>query len=416
MRPTDVHCVARLEPGHAAVDSAAARRRRFLLERLRLPVRVLFGGDGNAGANAGANGGPGAAPAESLDLWSMAEMETLLLELWGVYRQGFPFGQLLFQGLRGARRNEEVERVRQAVEDIERANSTKGEELEYDAADHNTVSVPEALADLWGAGAGAVAGDAGAGDAGAAALKGFSFPLPGALAASLPPSRGNSVDSAGAGQQGSLLALADRLVVSRKGQFSCPVRTGTVLMACPGAGADEEPGAEAQAWGAPSGSAPTAGAGRAHFQPKRCGRSPACAALKGLTSVSAVVRAAAAPGSALPPVAKVHTLAYGDVVEFAPPAQRRPDELYPVAWFRFSPKKDGRRAGCADSASADTDTLAVDLARVHVGSALCVKLIDSENLMEVFNDNHPEPNIDCSFVGLRGACVRMPPADLVAFA
>jgi len=339
VRPMDVHCMGELEDGLAEVDQHAADRRAFMMERLRIPVRVVYGAAPADGA-----GGIGEM-AESLDTWSMAEMETMLLELWEGYQAGFPFGQLLFQGLHGSRRAAEIERVARIAEEILEARAVPSVELRYDAADHNAVSVPRAPLARCGGPADGIA--------------------------------------QGSNDTPQLLAMADQLVVSRKGQFSCPVKAGAVFMTTCGSGASAQTPSSA----------------------------PACAALKGLATLTGVLAATRAKDSPLPAVAATHHLPYGDVVEFQPPRahRRRAGELYPVAWFCFTDKRLGPRRG--SPRGAPRDLLEVRLSSVHVGTTLCVKLIASENLMDLYNDNHDSPNIDVTFVGLGGACVHLPPAS-----
>ncbi len=49
------------------------------------------------------------------------------------------------------------------------------------------------------------------------------------------------------------------------------------------------------------------------------------------------------------------------------------------------------------------------LTRRHAGSLVLVKLIDAENLMHVWGDEHEETNIDVAAVAFRGRRVVLPP-------
>ena len=52
--------------------------------------------------------------------------------------------------------------------------------------------------------------------------------------------------------------------------------------------------------------------------------------------------------------------------------------------------------------------LNVRLHHRHAGNMLCVKLINQENLMREHGDDHPNPNIDVSFIAPHGRLVRLP--------
>ena len=52
--------------------------------------------------------------------------------------------------------------------------------------------------------------------------------------------------------------------------------------------------------------------------------------------------------------------------------------------------------------------LHVRLHHRHAGNMLCVKLINQENLMREHGDDHPEPNIDVSFIAPHGRLVKLP--------
>jgi hypothetical protein len=52
--------------------------------------------------------------------------------------------------------------------------------------------------------------------------------------------------------------------------------------------------------------------------------------------------------------------------------------------------------------------LNVRLHHRHAGNMLCVKLINQENLMREHGDDHPDPNVDVSFIAPHGRLVRLP--------
>jgi hypothetical protein len=53
--------------------------------------------------------------------------------------------------------------------------------------------------------------------------------------------------------------------------------------------------------------------------------------------------------------------------------------------------------------------LRMRLARPRAGNTAVLKLINQENLMDQFHDNHDAPNIDIQYVALRGWAVTLPP-------
>lgn len=48
------------------------------------------------------------------------------------------------------------------------------------------------------------------------------------------------------------------------------------------------------------------------------------------------------------------------------------------------------------------------LRRLRLANLMCVVLADQENLMQYWEDHHPRPNIDISFVKFTGREVRIP--------
>lgn len=53
--------------------------------------------------------------------------------------------------------------------------------------------------------------------------------------------------------------------------------------------------------------------------------------------------------------------------------------------------------------------LDIPLTRRHAGSLALVKLLDSENLMSLWHDDHEQPNIDIAAVVFRSRRVALPP-------
>ena len=51
----------------------------------------------------------------------------------------------------------------------------------------------------------------------------------------------------------------------------------------------------------------------------------------------------------------------------------------------------------------------MSLSRPAAGNVVLVKLINQENLMHLFHDQHDWPNIDMTYVGLSGKLVALPP-------
>ncbi|DBA95826.1 hypothetical protein WJX77_006809 [Trebouxia sp. C0004] len=257
-----------------------------------------------------------------------------------------------------------------------------------------------------------------------------------------------------------LVGVVERVVVSRAGEFSCPVQSGVLLMAdCKISQWAKRPNCHnpeiLQA-----------------FQATVAQR--VCQEFDGVTTLQMIcdkVREGKLPA----PVA-AHLTAKGGWVEFHPSsspsfaaastsdaAAPTLPTLRPLAWFRFSTQEeqivlesyleaeiamhgrvteflhnhelpwwlgdtdihqvadhwrdpvDGMRSfvACSDENDPyDPATanwrLNLRLHHRHAGNMLCVKLINQENLMREHGDDHPDPNIDVSFIAPHGRLVRLP--------
>ena len=58
--------------------------------------------------------------------------------------------------------------------------------------------------------------------------------------------------------------------------------------------------------------------------------------------------------------------------------------------------------------------LNIQLSRKRAGNVAVVKLIDQEDLMEEWMDNHDEPNIDATFIAFKGRQLFLPPGVQLA--
>ena len=62
----------------------------------------------------------------------------------------------------------------------------------------------------------------------------------------------------------------------------------------------------------------------------------------------------------------------------------------------------------AKPGSVDARSLTIKLMYVRAGNAVLVKLVDQENLMAAFEDEHEAPNIDVGHVIFNGSHVVLP--------
>lgn len=53
-------------------------------------------------------------------------------------------------------------------------------------------------------------------------------------------------------------------------------------------------------------------------------------------------------------------------------------------------------------------SLEIQLKQKHPGNLVCAKLIAAENFMDDFGDSHDEPNIDVSYLRIKGKLVQLP--------
>lgn len=125
-----------------------------------------------------------------------------------------------------------------------------------------------------------------------------------------------------------------------------------------------------------------------------------------LDSEMAVMRAAEA--GHVPPIVQQTSLPNGTFVEFAPAASMRAaSALRPVVWFAMrSQAETYAMEEFRARPKLEADKLTMDLLRWHGGNFVDCKLLSSENRMREFCwDDHPQPNIDCAFIGMQGVTV-----------
>mmetsp|Transcript_4836 Transcript_4836/g.30745 ORF Transcript_4836/g.30745 Transcript_4836/m.30745 type:complete len:521 (+) Transcript_4836:13-1575(+) len=202
------------------------------------------------------------------------------------------------------------------------------------------------------------------------------------------------------------LSVISKVEVCRHGDFSCPVACGAIFMC----GYD---------YSCPSGSL-------LEVMQDSVGHG-FCHALDDVTSTD---HAISLSGKVLPKVEIVRTTEVGDWVEFRSPrrdrdSQRRLQgslsagtlEFWPMVWFRFrdrtsiSEMESMTRASTSPLDEAQFErfnTLHIPLTEPHVGNLVCVKLIDQENLMSLYLDEHESPNIDLRSVVLHGKSCSFP--------
>ncbi|KAL0025061.1 hypothetical protein WJX79_003336 [Trebouxia sp. C0005] len=258
-----------------------------------------------------------------------------------------------------------------------------------------------------------------------------------------------------------LVGVVERVVVSRAGEYSCPVQCGVLLMAdCDISQWAKRPNKEnpeiLQAFQATV-------------------AQHVCKGFDGVTTLQMICDKV--QEGKLPKPVDAHLTPEGGWVEFHPSsdpafaAASTSDAgaptlptLRPLAWFRFSTQEEqtvlesyleaenamrGRETeflynhelpwwlgdtdihqvadhfrdpgddlrSFVDVSSDDNDPydpatatwrLNVRLHHRHAGNMLCVKLINQENLMREHGDDHPNPNIDVSFIAPHGRLVRLP--------
>lgn len=345
-RSTNVTTLAILDAPQPP-DPAAAAKRAWLLERCRLPGVVLFGDPATVRRGPGRrlNDADGFAPEPDLSRWNPRELDNLFLQLCGLLQQGHGLGRLLLRGVPAAELAAERMRCLAHVERI--AEGRLAEEAGLPAEWWVDPEAPDTII--------------------------ARAPLP----APRPALR---------------LASISTLAISRVGQFSCPLACGCLLM---GTVDTMQPRGEAAARDVLSSLA----------------AAPLVRALDDLTSVAAVLEAAA--DGRLPPVLSQGESPAGVWVEFEPrwrAASHDTHQLWPSVWFLFTTRPTAVALALAlelsdPEAAADVDRfdiLRIALQGRHGGNVAAVQLIGSENLMDAWGDDHPEPNIDVNSVEIGG--------------
>ncbi len=390
-RGSNVHTLALLDSADAAAaaaapDAAQLQRRAYLLERCRVAGALMFGAPARRGPGRRAPGQQGFAPESDLQRWSKTELEAFFLQLCDLEEAGHPLGALMFAGCAAAARAAETARC--------------------------TALAAEMRAQRAAAAEGPPGGGGASADVATERRAQHEIFLPLALPAADAPRA---------------LACVTAAAVSRVGQFSCPLACGALLLASLNLSADSGGEAEGQ---------------RALSSLVR--GSAYAAALDDVASLEALLDASRE--GHLPRVTAVHHSAAGCWAEFAPRGSCQSEDnaargassasaaaqLWPVAWFAFATRAEAARRADADADAADAataaagsahappaadeslpdedrfDKMALSFAAPHSGNVCCVKLISSENLMNDWGDDHPEPNIDVNSVQLVGALVALP--------
>lgn len=151
-----------------------------------------------------------------------------------------------------------------------------------------------------------------------------------------------------------VLACFDRVVISRNGEYSCPLSVFIVFVS------DEYIDISSSAFEVYNG---------VHtFQD-----------LVALTEMEKTVP-------------RVQPLESSNSFEFSRFKKTRND-LKPLVWGRFKSKR--------------KEVTTIELGEIFSGKYLYAKLISSDNFMSEFHDFHQETNIDCTYIGLRGTEIRL---------
>lgn len=373
----NVHCLGLLRAGAVGDDTLYAdeqARRAFMEERCRAAAAGMFGAAARRGPGRRTPGQVGfeATPEPDLRRWSLTGLEELFEQLWNLSLEpghaGNMASALLLAGIPDSAPRRQRITVLRCVAVLQGMRERREAAAAADAAD------PDDEADRQ-------PGEQ-------RPLRLFAAPSPS------PP---------GAPR---LQASVARLRVSRVGHFSCPVRCLAVLLGA-----------------APRGDGnPRSAASRAALA-ARVDDAPMLRALDDVTSLEELHEACAA--GALPRIIHVGECPAGTWAEFEPrgravtSSHAPPGALWPVAWVAFKQRADAAAEDAAAvavlSAAAGSDAAApelpdedrfdvldIPLRARHGGDLACVKLITSENLLEEYGDESPEPTIDIEAVELFG--------------
>ena len=212
------------------------------------------------------------------------------------------------------------------------------------------------------------------------------------------------------------VAVVNRVRISRVGQFSCPLSVGAVFLSTPATPlVDVQAG---RAWLETHAESLSGEGEPSEHAPLRL--------LDGCLTVEEVQSLAHCP----PILCSGESLA-GSWVVFRPRPPHAPaDAPWPVTWFSFRTRENaaelvarGRDLLASDQQPPDESEWATELvaARMweadedafdildiaipapHSGSVLSAALIAPEDLMESWGDDHDEPNIDATSIGVSGA-------------
>lgn len=374
----NVHCFGILLCEELEHDKQSAADREYMIRKCRYPAARLFNDHFNRQSIDNAY--------SLLQRWSTPELEHFVLILYHDLQNGGPLGSLLEMGLQGQELQRERERMRELVRRLEHQVSVdaRGIVSNVDQGENKLVLYDSLCTRVLQS------------------------------------------------TERQIIGVLERLMVSRRGSFSCPVSSGAVLI-----------GNLTDHCRAKSHESVVA-----HLQHMAASRH--CAALDNLADRESVLIASEV--GALPPIVGIHSTKAGEWVEFDSHSQPS-CSLRPLIWFHFYTKQESDavqerlqkssrgEAACSASSGYDMEGseeegLAEDVAEAlfqepqlgdpegrkttgrdrldvclkHRVSAnvVCVKLINQEDLMSEWGDDHEAPNIDINCIVFNGRRVSLP--------
>jgi len=391
----NVHCFGLLLCEELEHDKRSAADREYMIKKCRYPAARLFNEHFNRRSIDNAY--------SLLQCWSTPELEHFVLALYHDLQNGGPLGSLLEMGLTGQELQRERVRMRELVRRLEHQATVNARGIISREGKPRNVGKGKAE----GKGKNALV-----------------------LYDSLCTNVLQQMDR-------QIVGVIDRLMVSRRGSFSCPVSSGAIFI----------------------GNLTNLSQFKTHDDViaslQQMTTTPYCIALDNMADRVSVTLASEA--GELPPIVAMHSTPAGEWMEFDVRTKSR-CRLRPLIWFHFYTKQEsdavraqlqlqkGTPGECllatSSSEGSEEEELAEDVAEAlfhgpqHGDSALrkttgrdrldvwlkqrvaanvvCVKLINQEDLMSQWGDDHEAPNIDINCIAFNGQRVLLPPGMQLA--
>jgi len=383
----NVHCFGLLLGEELEQDRRSAADREYMIRKCRYPAARLFNEHFNRRSIDNAY--------SLLQCWSTPELEHFVIALYHDLQNGGPLGALLEMGLQGQELQRERVRMRELIRRLEHQATVNARGIISREGKPRNV-----------------------GKSGNEGKSKNGLVLYDSLCTNVLQR-----------MERQIVGIVDRLMVSRRGSFSCPVSSGAIFM----------------------GNLTDCHQFKTHDDVVDCLQqmtyTPYCTALNNLTDRESV-RLESEIGH-LPPILATHSTLAGEWMEFDARTKSR-CSLRPLIWFHFYTKQesDAARAqlqkgptgecllGTSGSEGSEEEELAEDVAealfhgpqqgnpaarkttgrdRLDVwlkqrvaANVVCVKLINQEDLMSQWGDDHEAPNIDINCVAFNGQRVILP--------